>query len=123
MAHKILIIEDDRDYADYLQALLDRDKRFETELCYSGRVAVDVFNEFKPDLIITDVVLPCIDGYSLMKETAAKTSTPVIVISASEASKTLFKGFETLVGFLLKPVNYDDLVDLVNRGLQHLFVE
>ena len=86
---------------------------FEVTTCDNGRHAWDEIVRVKPDLLVLDVMLPGIDGYSLQLKIAAETSTkdlPIIVLTALEPSKTLFQKFPQVVGFMTKPFKTEDLL-------------
>ena len=58
---KILIVEDDSGISDFVKAELDHEG-FETTVAADGRVALEVFESFNPDLILLDVMLPDMSG-------------------------------------------------------------
>ena len=76
--------------------------------------------QFRPDLVILEVMIPGIDGYSLQMKLAAEPETskiPVIVLTALEPAKALFQKFPQVVDFMTKPFKTEDLLDVVRRVL------
>lgn len=80
---KILLIEDEQVLADVLDAKLKKEG-YETNVAYEGEDGYKKINEWKPDLILLDIVLPKMNGYEVLeKMQAGNNKTPVIVISNS----------------------------------------
>jgi CheY-like chemotaxis protein len=89
---------------------------FEVHSCDNGRRAWDEIATVKPDVIVLDVMLPGIDGYSLQFKLAAEPTTkdlPIVVLTALEPSKTLFQKFPQVVGFMTKPFKAEELLKMV----------
>ncbi|MCK5078240.1 MAG: response regulator, partial [Calditrichia bacterium] len=62
--NKILIVEDDVESVDLLKYFL-KPENYNIEVAINGKDALDVFRRFSPDLVILDVMLPEIDGFSI----------------------------------------------------------
>ena len=78
-----------------------------------GQQALDAISKKVPDLILLDVQMPVMDGYTfIMKKTAdpAIAKIPVIVLSAQGKTEPLFKR-HGVKAYLLKPINTQDLLD------------
>jgi DNA-binding response OmpR family regulator len=85
MAEKILIIEDDVFLGDVLLRKL-QNENFETELVRDGALGLKRIKEFKPDLVLLDIILPTMNGYEVLEQKLKDESiakTPVIIISNS----------------------------------------
>ncbi len=121
MERTILIVDDEPEISDALKrALAPRGYRVAT--CSEGRRVMSALYDLKPDLLIMDVMLPGIDGYTLMTritaEGGAKLSRlPVIVMSALEPSRSMFMGFPQVTAFLSKPFELGDMLAAVERAL------
>lgn len=116
---KILVVDDDPEISGLLQVSLET-LGHTIKVCYNGRDVIDVLKEFKPDLMILDVMLPGIDGYSVataISEDPQLSKLPIIVLSALEPSRSLFVKFKQVVAFLTKPFNTDDLLEAIKNGL------
>ncbi len=115
MAKKVLIIDDEPDVLSLVQYTLE-DGGFEVHTCDSGRQAFDKIAAVKPDVLILDVMLPGIDGYSLQGKISADPTTkdlPIVILTAIEASKILFQKFPQVVGFITKPFKAEELLKIV----------
>jgi DNA-binding response OmpR family regulator len=80
---KILIIEDERSLADLLSAKLKKEN-YNVIFAYDGEEGYKLINEWKPDLILLDIVMPKMDGYAVLeKMNEDEIKIPVIIISNS----------------------------------------
>ncbi|MEK7857960.1 MAG: response regulator [Elusimicrobiota bacterium] len=119
MPKKILVIDDEPEMLSLVKFTLERGG-FEVSTCDTGRKAWDAITSYKPDLLVLDVMLPGIDGYSLQIKIAQDDSTkemPIIVLTALEPSKTLFQKFPQVVGFMTKPFKTEELLESVQNAL------
>ncbi len=78
---KILIVEDDSGISDFVKAELDHEG-FETTVAADGRVALEVFESFNPDLILLDVMLPGLSGLEVLRRIRKTSAVPVIMVTA-----------------------------------------
>ena len=112
MAKRVLVIDDEPEMLDLVKYTLEKGG-FDVSTCDNGRNAWDEIGRVKPDLLVLDVMLPGIDGYSLQLKLAQEPSTknlPIIVLTALEPSRTLFQKFPQVVGFMTKPFKTDELL-------------
>ena len=119
MAKKVLVIDDEPEMLNLVRYTLER-AGYEVSTCDNGRQAWDVIIKTNPDLLILDVMLPGIDGYSLQIKISQDNATkniPIIVLTALEPSKTLFQKFTQVAGFMTKPFKTDALLDTVQKTL------
>ena len=78
---KILIVDDDNNIAELIALYLTKEC-FETTIVNDGESALTAVDSFAPNLILLDLMLPGIDGYQVCREVRAKSSTPIIMLSA-----------------------------------------
>jgi DNA-binding response OmpR family regulator len=119
MGNKILVVDDDPEISSLVQYTLES-LGHEVKVCDNGREVIDTLRSYKPELLVLDVMLPGVDGYSLatqISEDAELSKMPIIVLSALEPSRTMFQRFSQVVAFLTKPFNTDDLMEAVKSGL------
>jgi len=93
MGTKILLIDDDLEVSSIIRKLLESGG-YQVEVCDSGRDAIKALHKYKPNLLLLDVMLPGIDGYSLAKqitENPVTSSLPIIVMSGLEPAGSMFK--------------------------------
>jgi DNA-binding response OmpR family regulator len=112
---KILIVEDDRAIAEYVEALLGLNN-YTTQIALNGRDAVDKARAFFPDLILLDIMLPKLDGLSLIKHIRSNgITTPVIILSAKRTVEDRVRGLETgSDDYLIKPFSFSELLARIN---------
>ncbi len=118
MTKKILVIDDDTVILQGIMMVL-RDAGYEVDSSVHGEVAQKKAREYKPDLIILDVMLSGVDGRTLLKGFKDKKATkkvPIIMISASEdVEKDVYKfGADD---FIPKPFNTEQLLDTIQHHL------
>ncbi len=78
---KILIVDDDNNIAELIALYLTKEC-FETMIVNDGESALTAVDTFSPNLILLDLMLPGIDGYQVCREVRAKSSIPIIMLSA-----------------------------------------
>jgi len=116
---KILAVDDDPEISSLVQYALES-LGHEVKVCDNGRDVMDALKSFKPELLILDVMLPGVDGYSLTNQIAEDPATqgiPIIVLSALEPSRTMFQRFSQVSAFMTKPFNTDDFLEAVKTAL------
>lgn len=119
MSKKILIIDDEPEMLNLVRYTLER-AGYGVTTCDNGRQAWDMLVKTKPDLLVLDVMLPGIDGYSLQIKISQDDQTkniPIIVLTALEPSKTLFQKFPQVAGFMTKPFKTDALLESVEKAI------
>ena len=83
MEKKILIVDDEKPIVDVLKFNLEKDG-YKTIEAYDGEQAVEMALTAKPDLIILDVMLPKMDGFTVCKKIRQKLTCPIIMLTAKE---------------------------------------
>ncbi|WP_113637557.1 response regulator [Nubsella zeaxanthinifaciens] len=108
--NKLLIVEDDENFAEILKAYAI-EKGFEPILAHSGDEGLALAIEELPDAIVLDVMLPVMDGWTILKKLKANPATqhiPIHMMSAGD-EKTSKAKKEGAIGFLKKPVDKEKL--------------
>jgi len=109
---KILIVDDEYINHQTLSALLHRES-CEFEFALNGEEALSKLDEFQPDTILLDVMMPNLNGFEvckIIKTTPKWQHIPVIIITALDDKETLKEGFDAGANdFLTKPVNSVEL--------------
>ncbi|BAY17642.1 multi-sensor hybrid histidine kinase [Anabaenopsis circularis NIES-21] len=117
---RVLIVDDNADMRDYLTRILS--KYVEVEAVADGVAALAAVNKRVPDLVLSDVMMPELDGFGLLKALRANARTkeiPVILLSARADEESIVEGL--LAGaddYLIKPFSANELVTRVNAYLQ-----
>ncbi|MFN6483469.1 MULTISPECIES: ATP-binding protein [unclassified Nostoc] len=117
----VLLVDDNADMRDYLTRILS-DRDIEVEAMANGEAALAAATERVPDLILSDVMMPGLDGFELLKALRADPRTkevPIILLSARAGEESVIEGL--LAGaddYLIKPFSANELVTRVNAYLQ-----
>jgi len=108
---KILLVEDEQMLAEILSDTLS-DREFEVHLAYDGLQALDMTRKENYDVIVSDIMMPGLDGFSLVRRLRNDgCRTPVLFLTARSATEDVVKGFETGGNdFLRKPFAMDELI-------------
>ena len=112
---RILIVDDESTVRDALAALL-ADERHVVQQMPDGRVALELLAADLPDLLITDVMMPGLDGWMLLASVRERTpALPVIVISAVARQQARHREFFITdhTVFLRKPFDIETLLPIV----------
>jgi DNA-binding response OmpR family regulator len=117
---RILIIDDDVGFRDLLRLHLAA-KGYQVQVAEDGVTGGRALLEQAPDLIISDVNMPFLDGFellSLMRADASTASIPVILLSGRSDGDTMAKAVDLgAADFLTKPVTRDQLLESVEACL------
>ena len=113
MSKRALIVEDDANIAELLRLYLGKDG-FETMIAADGGKAESIFDLFQPDVVLLDIMLPVKDGWQVCRDIRAKSSTPIIMLTAKGELNDKVSGLEMGADdYVTKPfeVNYELIVD------------
>ena len=91
--NSVLVIEDDQDLRDSLQRLLQ--EKYTISMAANGEEGLKLVQEIKPDLILSDVMMPIMDGFELCKQLKRKKETsciPIILLTAKINDKDYLEG-------------------------------
>lgn len=108
---RILLVDDEKDFVKALKAILEQE-RYSVETAYDGEEALYCLNQASFDCVILDVMMPKLDGFSLLKQIRSSgNKTPVIFLSARADLDDRVKGLE-LGGddYLPKPFSSKELL-------------
>ncbi len=108
---KILIAEDDRELRQLFAHVL-RKNGYQVEGVSNGQEALDALDNTYFDLIISDVMMPQMDGYTLVSQLReAGINTPVLMVTAKDAFDDMRQGFLSGTDdYMVKPVNVNEMV-------------
>jgi signal transduction histidine kinase len=116
---RLLVVDDNADMRAYLQRLLR--PFYQVELAADGKTALTLAREMPPDLIISDVMLPGLDGFTLLKELRADPTTariPVLLLSARAGEEATLEGLAAgAEDYLVKPFSARELLARVAARL------
>ncbi|MBO6107891.1 MAG: response regulator transcription factor [Eubacterium sp.] len=115
---KILIVDDDENIASLISLYLTKEF-FDCRIAYDGENALKINEEYKPDLILLDIMLPGIDGYAVCRELRKNYMTPVIMLSAKTETFDKVLGLELGADdYISKPFDNKEMVARVKAVLR-----
>ena len=115
---KILIVDDDNNIAELISLYLTKEC-YDTRIVNDGEEALIAFEQYNPNLILLDLMLPGIDGYQVCREIRAKSNTPIIMLSAKGEIFDKVLGLELGAdAYILKPFDSKELVARVKAVLR-----
>jgi two-component system response regulator RegX3 len=118
MPEKILVIEDDKSIADSVTYTL-RQEGFEVEVAYDGVSGLDAFRNFRPDLVILDLLLPGLHGFDVFRAIRRQANTPVIMLTAKAEESDCVAGIELGADdYVVKPFSMRVLVARIRMVLR-----
>ena len=116
----VLIADDNADMLGYVRRLLST--RYEVEAVPDGQAALDAARTRRPDLILTDVMMPRLDGFGLLQAVRADGAlrdVPVVLLSARAGEEAKVEGLEAGADdYLAKPFSARELIARVDANLQ-----
>jgi PAS domain S-box-containing protein len=121
---RILVVEDDERMRRVLELLLG--EHWQVDLAMSGKAAVELIQRRPPDLILLDLLLPDLDGFSLLRQLRAAPATravPVVVLSGLTEEADRLKALEAgATDYLIKPFSRKELLLRVTQHLEMAFL-
>lgn len=118
MAQKILIVEDDNNIAQLLHLYLEKEG-YETLIADNGGKGVELFRSFTPDLVLLDIMLPVMDGWSVLRKIREESKTPVIMLTAKGETDDRVTGLEQGADdYIVKPFETKEVLARIRAVLR-----
>ncbi|SIS55187.1 response regulator YycF [Salimicrobium flavidum] len=118
MAHKILVVDDEKPIADILKFNLEKEG-YNVVCAYDGDEAIESAKEEDPDLILLDIMLPGKDGNEVCREIRKTHAMPIIMLTAKDAEIDKVLGLEMGADdYVTKPFSNRELVARVKANLR-----
>ncbi len=115
---RILIVDDDNDIAELVALYLNKEC-YDTRIVGDGEEALAVFDEYQPHLVLLDLMLPGMDGYQVCRAIRAKSTTPIIMLSAKGETFDKVLGLELGADdYIMKPFDAKELVARVKAVIR-----
>jgi two-component system response regulator ResD len=115
---KILIVDDDVNIAELISLYLTKEC-YDTRMVHDGEEALSVYEQYQPNLILLDLMLPGIDGYQVCREIRSKSNLPIIMLSAKGEIFDKVLGLELGADdYIMKPFDSKELVARVKAVLR-----
>ena len=115
---KILIVDDDENIAELISLYLTKEC-FDTKIVHDGEDALTAFDEYGPNLVLLDLMLPGMDGYQVCREIRSKSQIPIIMLSAKGEVFDKVLGLELGADdYIIKPFDSKEMVARVRAVLR-----
>ncbi len=115
---KILVVEDESSFSEALKYLLGREG-FNVVVAGSGAKALEIFDATKADLILLDLMLPGVSGTEVCRQIRAKSSTPIIMLTAKDSEIDKVVGLELGADdYITKPYSSRELIARIRAVLR-----
>ncbi|QCX37322.1 response regulator [Aureibaculum algae] len=119
VGQKLLLVEDNIELIEYITNLLK--PHFAIKTATNGKIALGILEEYMPDLIISDIMMPVMNGMEFCEKLKSKILTshiPIILLTAKTDSETQIEGFRKGIDdYIEKPFNPDILLARINAIL------
>lgn len=115
----ILVVDDDPIIARMIKSRLEAN-RYSVVVAQDGDEGLQKLESQKPDLVVLDIIMPKIDGYTFVREMKKKEElkqTPVIILTAKGGMKDLFE-VEGVIDYVLKPYEPEELLEKIRKHLE-----
>ena len=117
--HKILLVDDDHDVLEMLLSIFQRAGYTNLRTAVSGAEALRTWQEEHPSLIVLDVMMPGMDGFSVLKEIRRTSRVPVLMLTARGEADDRIEGLEIGADdYLAKPFGVRELIARVRALLR-----
>ena len=121
MARNILVVEDDRNISDLIRMYLEKEG-FDVRIAYDGGKAVEEFDKQAPDMVLLDIMLPVMDGWTAARALKADQQTraiPIVALTAhamaGDREKALQAGCDD---YHPKPIDFARLLEQIDALLE-----
>ena len=115
---RVLVVDDDASLAEMLTIVL-RQEGFDSRMCLRGDEAVEAFRDYKPDVVLLDLMLPGRDGIDVCKEIRAESGVPIVMLTAKGDTIDVVVGLESGADdYIVKPFKPKELVARVRARVR-----
>ena len=118
MSQKVLIVEDDSNIAELLHLYLEKEG-FETKVSKDGGKGEEYFRSFQPNLVLLDIMLPIMDGWTVLKKIREESAAPVIMLTAKGETEDKVTGLEGGADdYIVKPFEMKEVLARIHAVLR-----
>ena len=118
MPRKVLIVEDDKNIADLLRLYLEKEG-MDCQTAGDGLVGLEKFQQFQPELVLLDIMLPGMDGWSVCKKIRESSKVPVIMLTAKGELEDKVSGLEMGADdYITKPFEMKEVLARIHAVLR-----
>jgi two-component system response regulator MtrA len=117
---KVLVVDDDASLAEMLTIVL-RQEGFDSRVCSRGDRALAEFRDYKPDVLLLDLMLPGKDGIDVCREIRAESGVPIVMLTAKGDTVDVVVGLESGADdYVVKPFKPKELVARIRARVRRL---
>ena len=116
----MLVVDDDAALAEMLTIVL-RNEGFDSRVCAVGDRALADFRDYRPDVVLLDLMLPGRDGIDVCKEIRAESGTPIVMLTAKSDTVDVVLGLESGADdYVVKPFKPKELIARIRARIRRL---
>lgn len=117
---RVLVVDDDASLAEMLAIVL-RQEGFDSRICARGDLALAEFRDYRPDLVLLDLMLPGKDGIDVCKEIRAESGVPIVMLTAKGDTIDVVVGLESGADdYVVKPFKPKELVARIRARVRRV---
>ena len=118
MAVSVLVVEDDKNIAELLQMYLEKEG-YAVTVAHDGGAGLSKYRAIKPDLVLLDVMMPVMDGWSVCKAIRAEEQTPIIMLTAKGETDDKVSGLKAGADdYITKPFEMREVLARIEAVLR-----
>lgn len=119
---KVLVVDDEKDFLMILKLNLEQSGGYEVCSMPSAKDIVKRTQDFKPDIILMDVMMPEVDGIQackMLNEDSYCSNIPIIIISALREDSDKLKAYKQgVVDYVTKPIEVNNLIAKIEKAIR-----
>ncbi len=120
MDYRILVVDDEKPISDIIKFNLEKEG-YKVVVAEDGQQAINMTYEYKPDLIVLDIMLPILDGFTVCKKLRENINTPIIMLTAKEEEVDKVLGLELGADdYMTKPFSVRELMARVKANIRRV---
>lgn len=120
---KILVVDDESQIVRVMRQILTA-HQYQIRTASDGEAGIELFNDWKPDLVITDLQMPNVGGLELCRRVREFSEIPIIVLSVKDDEKTIVEALDAGADdYVTKPFGTNELLARVRAALRRLPTE
>lgn len=120
----ILVVEDSETSGMLIQSMFEENPNYKVNIATTGSEALQQIKDNKPDIILLDIMLPDIDGFTILRRLKHQKVTariPVIIVSAKDKHEDVVLGKKLgAIDYVIKPIGTNKLYERVNLTVNEL---
>jgi two-component system, OmpR family, response regulator MtrA len=115
---RVLVVDDDSSLAEMLTIVL-RNEGFDSRVCSDGDDALKMFREYRPDVVLLDLMLPGTDGIDVCRDIRGESTVPIVMLTAKNDTVDVVLGLESGADdYIVKPFKPKELIARIRARLR-----